>query len=337
MGAPRDPTAMRGSPVRTARGRLRLPWRLLLFGVLYLLVDAVVSLGLLAAGATVLDPAEASGPQLAWVLAVFLANGTALAAATLAAARYVDGRTLRDVGVAIDANWWRDMAAGGALGVGLIGGAYLLGLSIGVYEATLSPSAPAGYPFVGWLGLVALTMVAIGVYEELIVRGYLLTNLAEGFAAVVSERWAVVAALVVTGAGFGLLHGLNPDATPFAVATIGLAGVLLGLGYVLTGSLAFPIGVHVTWNLTHVLLGMPVSGLAVDVALVETERSGSALVHGGAFGPEGGLLGFAATLVGCLAVVGYARRTDRGLRKGIAVPELLADEAGAAEDGSTGE
>lgn len=325
MGSPPEHPAMRGSALRTDRGRLRTPWRFLLFGILLLVVANVVSLGFLLAGLEVFDPARASGTELAEVLAVFVVNGTALAAATLAAVRFVDRRTVRDVGLTFDVYWWRDLAVGLALGSGLVCGAYLAGLAVGVYDATLAPSAPPGYPFLAWLGLVSLTMVAVGVYEELIVRGYLLTNLAEGFTAVLGARLAIAGALVVSSVGFGLLHGVNPEATALAIATVALAGVFLGLGYVLTGSLALPVGAHVAWNLVHVLLGLPVSGLAVDVAVVETERSGPVLVHGGAFGPEGGLLGLAATLLGCLAVVGYARRTGRGLRDGVAIPELLGD------------
>lgn len=323
MGTYLEPPDMPGSLLRTDRDRLRLVWRFLLFGVLFLVVDTALALAFMLAGLEVFDPAHATGPQLAGVLVFFVVNGAVVAAITLAAARFLDRRTLADLGVTFDAHWWRDLAAGGALGIGLVGGAYLAGLALGAFDATVAPTAPPAYPFVAWLALVVLTMVAIGIYEELVVRGYLLTNLAEGFAALVPRRWAIAGAIVVSSAGFGLLHGINPDVTVLGVVTICLAGVLLGLGYVLTGSLALPTGVHVTWNLTHVLLGLPVSGLAVDVGLVETERSGSALVHGGAFGPEGGLLGLTATLLGCVAVVGYARRTRRGVQADIAVPELL--------------
>lgn len=317
---------MRGSPLRTDQGRLRLLWRFLLFGLLFLAVDTAVSLSFYLAGLEVFDPADATGAELAGVLALFVVNGAAVVAVTLVAARFLDRRTVADLGVTFDADWWRDLAVGGALGVGLIGGAYLVGLAVGVFEARLVPTAPTGYPLVAWLALVALMMVAVGISEELIIRGYLLTNLAEGFTAVVTDRWAVAGALFVSSVGFGLLHGINPDVTTLGIATITLAGVLLGLGYVLTGSLALPIGVHVTWNLTHVLLGLPVSGLAVDVALVETRHSGPAVVHGGPFGPEGGLLGLTATLLGILAVVGYARHTGREDSTGVAVPTLLTDD-----------
>lgn len=325
MATPTQRSPMRGSPLRTGRGRLRTPWRLLVFGVLVLLADVAVATAFLFVGLSVTDPTGATGGTLAAALALFVATGVVLGVATVVAARYLDRRTAADLGLAIDDRSWRDLAVGGVLGAGLVAGAYLAGLALGAYRPTVDPTAPPTLPFVAWLALVALAMLAVGVYEELLVRGYVLTNLAEGFTAVVDERGAVVGALLVTSAGFGLLHGVNPAATTLGVATITLAGLLLGLAYVCTGRLALPIGVHVGWNLAHVLLGVPVSGLAIEVALVRTEPSGPAVVHGGSFGPEGGLLGLCATLVGIVAVVGYARRTGRGFRTDVAVPTLRDD------------
>lgn len=303
--------------VRTSAGRLRTPWRLLLAGGLFFVVTLALSIAFLLVGVP-LDPESAAGAELAVVLVVFIANGIALSAAALVAARYIDRRLLADIGVTFDSYWWRDFGVGAALGVGLVGGAYAVGVAIGVYDATIDPAAPSGYPLAVWLALAAGMMVTVGVYEELLVRGYALTNLAEGFTAFVDRQWAIGGALGISSLGFSLLHGLNPNATALGALTIGLAGLLLGLGYVLTGSLALPIGVHITWNLTHVLLGLPVSGLELGIRLVETETVGPAVVHGGAFGPEGGVLGTAAAVVGCLVVVAYGR----GFRADIATPAL---------------
>jgi len=88
--------------------------------------------------------------------------------------------------------------------------------------------------------------------------------------------------------------------------TIAIAGVALAVGYVLTGRLALPIGFHIAWNFAHFVFGLPVSGIDLGIRILRTERSGSALLHGGAVGPEGGLVGLGAALVGCLAVAAYA-------------------------------
>ena len=310
-----------GSLLRTPAGRLRTPLRLLVAVVFFLAASVGATVAAAAAGVA-LDPEGTAGPGLAGVLAALVLNGAVLSAAVVVAARYLDRRRLADVGLSVDAGWWLDLGAGAALGVGLVGGAFLVGLAVGAYEAAVAPGAPGGAPVVAWVALVAAAMAAVAAYEELLLRGYLLTTLAAGVTAAVGRTGAVVAALFVSSVAFGLLHGVNPAATTLGLLTITLAGGLLGLGYVYTGRLALPVGLHATWNLTHVLLGLPVSGVELGVRLVATEPRGAEVVHGGAFGPEGGVLGLSATLVGAVAVVGYARLTGRGFRTAVAVPAL---------------
>lgn len=326
MPAPTEPPAVSspGSLLRAPTGRLRTPWRLLVAAVFFVAVEVVVAVALAAVGLAVASGAT-TGPGLAGFLVALTLNGAVVAGAVVVAARYLDRRVVADLGLATDRGWWRDLAVGAALGVGLVGGTAAAGVGLGVYRVALDPAAPAGYPLAAWLALLAAAMVAVGVSEELLIRGYLLSNLAEGVAVLAGRLAAVAAALAVSSLAFGLLHGPNPGATPLGLITITLAGVMLGLGFVCTGRLALPVGLHVTWNLAHVLLGVPVSGLEVGVRLLETETAGPAVVHGGSFGPEGGLLGAGATLLGCLAVVGYARHTGRGSGRGleaVAVPSL---------------
>jgi membrane protease YdiL (CAAX protease family) len=308
-----------GAVHRTPTGRLRMPLRLLVAAVFFTAVSTVTFVAFDAAGVSV-DPENSAGPGLAGVLVALTFNGVVLSVAVAVAARYLDSRRLKEVGLSLDGEWWRDLAVGAGLGVALVGGAYAVGVGVGAYEATFDPGGPGGRSLATWVALVAATMVAVAVYEELLLRGYLLTNLAEGFTALADRGVAVGAALTVSSLAFGLLHGVNPAATTLGLLTITLAGGLLGLGYVCTGRLALPVGLHATWNLTHVLLGLPVSGLELGVRLVATEPRGAEVVHGGAFGPEGGVLGLAATLVGAAAVVGYARLTGRGFRTDVAAP-----------------
>jgi hypothetical protein len=102
----------------------------------------------------------------------------------------------------------------------------------------------------------------------------------------------------------------NPNATWISTSALMLAGLFLGLGYILTGSLALPIGLHLTWNFFQgSIFGFPVSGIAFNVAtLIAIKQEGPVVWTGGAFGPEAGLLGIVAIVIGCALIVWWVQR-----------------------------
>ena len=74
---------------------------------------------------------------------------------------------------------------------------------------------------------------------------------------------------------------------------------MYALAFVRTGRIWMPIGLHAAWNFTQgSIFGFPVSG-ATDWSegLVRQAEVGSDLITGGAFGPEGGLVGIAFRFV----------------------------------------
>jgi membrane protease YdiL (CAAX protease family) len=163
-------------------------------------------------------------------------------------------------------------------------------------------------PLVGW--------VCLGLHEELVFRGYQLTNMAEGLNfSRFGPRSAIVLALVLSSALFGVFHLWNPNAS--ALSTINLTlwgGLLLGLGYVWTGRLALPIGLHIAWNFCEGnVFGLPVSGwTTLGATFISIEQSGPPLFTGGAFGPEAGVLTIAASLIGVSMILLWVRvRTGR--------------------------
>ncbi|PSQ04478.1 CPBP family intramembrane metalloprotease domain-containing protein [Halobacteriales archaeon QS_6_71_20] len=278
-----------------AERRPRAPLRLLV--ALVAVVVALAGGGVLAAALALPTPVAALLPMVA------------VAGATLLAARYVDRRRLADLGLRREPGWLADLAAGLALGVLLQTGVAVVGLAAGWFRVagTLVGTAVGA-------GSVLVVFLGVGVYEELFARGLLLVNVAEGLRAA-GERVAVAAALLVSSVFFGLVHAGNPGASAASTLGVALAGTFLGVGFVLTGRLSFPVGVHVSWNAAQGLLyGFPVSGLGVDAAVVDLEPTGPTLVTGGSFGPEAGLLGAGAVVVGTAATVAWVRvRGDGGL------------------------
>lgn len=302
--AERRPTA----PVRVVTGL-----------VLVVVVAVAVQLGF----GVVLSAVESAVADRLGVFVVYAGLG----GGTLVAAVAVDRRTVADLGFGVDRDWWLDLAFGLALGAGLMSGVFLVALGAAWIRVTGTFVADASGGFgVNFLFLVAL-FVAVGVVEELLLRGWLLTNLAEGFDGVwtVGRRGAVVLAVALSSAVFGGLHATNPNATLASTVGITLAGVLLASGYVLTDELAIPVGIHVTWNLFQGgVYGFPVSGLDLGVRVVAVAERGPDLFTGGRFGPEAGLLGVGAVVLGTGLVALYVRLRTGGLRldTGVTTPDL---------------
>ncbi|ESP87902.1 CPBP family intramembrane glutamic endopeptidase [Candidatus Halobonum tyrrellensis] len=290
---------------------------------------AAVFVALLAAGFLVV-PLRGGGIAAGGAVGT-VASGVAVTAGVLAVARVVDRRRLADLGLRAERGWVADLLAGLGLGVALqtlVAGVGLLAGWFRLVDTTVG--APAAFA-----GAVVLYL-AVGFYEELLLRGYLLTNAAEALSGYLDDRAAAAGALLVSAAVFGVAHWANPGASPLSTLGVALAGVFLGVGYVLTGRLSFPVGVHVTWNFTQgVVYGLPVSGTTAGAHLLDLEPVGPPLVTGGAFGPEAGLLGVAALVVGTAATVAWDRRTGDGrLDPRVLVPDLRwragesADERG---------
>ncbi len=278
--------------------RPRALWRLV--ATLALIVAAALLVGM---GLRRFSSAPSAGILLS-LLATLL--GVAVSA------RCIDRRPFAEYGFSDPPRWGWDFAAGLVLGLLLMAGIFGVERAAGWVTVTDRFSAEGGLPFArAFLGSV-LFFAAVAMYEELLFRSYLLKNLAEAFSrSGINPAVPVGLALGLSSALFGLAHAANPNASAVSVVNITLAGVVLGLGYVLTGRLALPVGFHLTWNFAQgVLFGFPVSGSSGlgGAKVLVTSTTGPALWTGGAFGPEGGLLGVFALVLAAVAIVLWAKR-----------------------------
>ena len=297
-------------------GRLRAPWRLLLQYLAYtvtvpLLVNLLAGAFLVAGtGAGSSSTSALAGSPLLPVIGGVAGLGGALLSVWLAG-RFLDRRPFADFGFHLSVGWWLDLLFGMALGALLMTTVFLVQSGLGWVTVTGSfESLVPGAPF--WLAVLvpATLFVCVGFYEELVVRGYQLRNAAEGLnSSSLGPRGAVLLAWALSSAFFGYLHAANPSATILSTANVALAGLMLGCGYVLTGELAIPIGLHVTWNFFQgTVFGFPVSGLRIGGAtFLSIEQGGPDLWTGGPFGPEGGLLAPAAMALGIVLTALWVR------------------------------
>lgn len=224
--------------------------------------------------------------------------------------RYVDRRWFRDFGLRVNRAWWTDLAFGFVLGGTLMTAIFVIQLALGwiTIRGIFVVGGVPQWTFPYWFLLSVGSYLIGSVLEELLHRGFLLTNFTEGFQVrPVGARGAVVVWIALTSGVFAFAHTTAPNVTAISTASIALAGVFLGLGYVLTGELALPIGVHVAWNFFEGnLYGFPISG-STTTSILALDQHGPDIVTGGAFGPEAGLLGVSAILIGILATAAWAR------------------------------
>lgn len=259
-----------------------------------------------------------------WVGTVLLSAATFLGvlAATFVSGRWIDRRKFKEFGLAFSKRWWADFVFGLGLGAFLMGLVFLVGWLTGNVQINgYIKSLSQGSSFIAGFLQSLILFVFVGFYEELLSRGYHLINLAEGFnGRLLGKRWALILAFLVSSLAFGVLHMGNPEATWVSTLNISLAGVFLGLGMVLTGSLAIPIGLHITWNFFQGnIFGFPVSGIRPGATIIATESIGKDWITGGGFGPEAGVLGLGAMAVGIVLTLMWLRR-----RGGLALQTDLA-------------
>lgn len=283
--------------------RVRSGWRLT---IQFILMEEFIFLGyLILPGYTTTLTGEA------------LVTGFAMIASVWLCAQYLDRRPVPDLGLHIKGVWVLEYV------LGLLASAVAMlfifitewsfgWLTVDEYAWNVFHSNAYIWYIIGYLVL----MMFIGFYEELMFRGYQLTNLLEGLATGKNDKkGAVIGAILISSASFGFVHLSNPHASWLSALNIMSAGIMLAIPFFVTGRLGLSIGLHAGWNFVEgSILGFPVSGLAYEHTMITITQHGPQTWTGGAFGPEGGMLGIigiAMIIVIELIYFGIALNTDR--------------------------
>lgn len=147
-----------------------------------------------------------------------------------------------------------------------------------------------------------LLMLLVAVAEETALRGFVLGWMLHAG----MNRWV---ALVTSSLLFSLLHFFNPNFAFVPFLNIFLSGMMLGISYIYTRNLWFPISLHLFWNwLQGAVFGFSVSGNDFGTSLLTLRLPEENLMNGGAFGFEGSLPCTALSLVAIFLIGRVASR-----------------------------
>jgi CAAX protease family protein len=265
-------------------GRLRSGWRLLIFlGVFTVLIILFIGgARLIYALVMIVAPNLAVHFYLQDLVFRLILLSSSLGAGYICA-RFLEGLPWRSLGLTLHSRWLRDLTAGSVIGIASLALATAIAFASGGLR--FSFSAAGILPVITTLILSAALFVVAALAEEALCRGYPLQTFVRA-----RLIWFGV---MITSLGFSAGHLQNPNAgAMLAFVNTALAGVWLGLAYLRTRSLWFPLGVHWAWNWAlGSLFGLPVSGMtkiAPHPLLVGTDL-GPAWLTGAAYGIEGGL------------------------------------------------
>ena len=189
-------------------------------------------------------------------------------------------------GLKMNRRWIGDLLGGVAIGVlfQAVSTAAILGTEAGMIVDRWSTGifdSPASVVIAIGSTVVAFCIVALG--EDLLFRGVLIREFTVGLSFHgVPRLVATGSAIIVSALLFGAIH-VNAGAAGLSTAVVVLqavvGGLYFGLAYVLTDSLALPIGIHLSTNLwTTVVFGQPDSGFPAIFRLTRPFDFGAELI-----------------------------------------------------------
>lgn len=267
-------------------------WRILVFLVLWAGASSIFILPVI----NKYGPPQGSALSLSLRLYIETATLLTILLAAWLMVRFIDRRPFVSLGFGSE-HAMRDSLIGLAVGLGMMASCVALLLGFGWAAWSMSGS------FAGTaLGVATLAMLLNTVTQEVMVRGYVQQT--------IQSRFGTLTGVIVSSIFFFALHlgairgQLLPAISLFA------AGILLATCYAVTGKLWLPIALHFGWNvLQGPVLGEAVSGQALDAGNQLLKIAGPALMTGGNFGIEGGVIAIAVTMLGTpLILLMYRKR-----------------------------
>ncbi|MDT0644921.1 type II CAAX endopeptidase family protein [Zunongwangia sp. F363] len=269
------------------RGWLRI--LLIIFPYLFI-VSIFQFIGSLLMGFKFSDLEIEQSPVQRLVIQLFSFLGTLLVVGLFL--KLIDKEKFVDIGFRIK-NSFRSFWAGFAIG------AIIMFLGFGILEVLGQIHFQKINFSLNQIVISILTFLLVSLTEEILLRGYVLRNLMYSFNKYI--------ALILSAVLFSLMHGFNPNIDIIGFANIFLAGILLGITYIHTKNLWFPIALHFSWNFFQTILGFNVSGQNT-YSVIKFGMDEKTYLNGGDFGFEGSVLSLLSIIIVIAIIIIHYRR-----------------------------
>lgn len=284
--------------------------RIYLFFVAYAIIFVAIP--------PLIAPSGSGLPRTAGLRAVLAISTVGL---LFGAARFLDRKPVHTFGFNVDRQWMIDGFVGVLVGIAIPVIATLVGL-VGGWLTLVKAGNTITESFLRDIGFVIVVVGCIAIAEEIVFRGYLLTNAIEGL----DLRWlsppiTIASAWGVSALLFALTH-------PVPTLINGLhflgAGFLLGLTYLLTGQLGLPIGLHAGFNFSSGYLFSTAQNPSVAVIRLTTE--GPAWLTG-----QTGLVQTVLLVPAAISILGYVWWCSRSVGISLAIKAKIANRNGTSK------
>jgi len=194
--------------------------------------------------------------------------------------------------------WVKEYLVGWVVGFVLFSAAVLICVLTG--SLTLEGISPTFG--IGTFLLFTVGFIIQGMSEEVLCRGYFLTS--------VGRRYSMLVAVIANSVFFAALHLSNSGISVLAFINLILFGVFASVYFIKRNDIWGICAVHSVWNLVQGnVYGIRVSGMKLSCSVLSSEMAeGKELIHGGAFGLEGGLAVTIVLVVGTVILLCIKRK-----------------------------
>jgi membrane protease YdiL (CAAX protease family) len=219
-------------------------------------------------------------------------------------AKYLDKRNINEYGLVFKKETLVHLVFGILIAIISVALMLLIGKITGILLVSEFLSMPEPMQVITF----AFKMLLVAILEETFFRGYLFTNLYDGFKSKrLSKKKALLISLMLSSLFFGLAHFSNNDASILSIVLLTINGMVWCIPFIMTENLGLSIGLHMAWNFTQTQLGFTMSGNKAVNSFYEIENKGADLLTGGEYGPEAGILGLFGFVVMFLVSLAYLK------------------------------